>query len=192
MSNDFYERLLEQHGDSPKSLDWSEAGQQERFRVLHEVGIGNHDSVLDVGCGLGHFFRYFVSQGYRGHYKGADASRAMIDRCGNILGGSFSFLNALTDPLPTADFVVSSGMLNLVEWSNLANMRTLLRKCFDACIKGAAINMLSSKAPKKREGRFYYDPSWALDEALAITPYVTLRHDYRDNDFTLYLRRGPA
>ena len=35
----FFEALLAEHGDSPRSLDWSEEGQRERFRVLREVGI---------------------------------------------------------------------------------------------------------------------------------------------------------
>lgn len=195
----FYEKLLEQHGDSPRSLDWSEAGQQERFRVLREVGIEGHESVLDVGCGLGHFLTYRLERQHNGPYFGVDRSPTMIEKArarfpwpDESFRERFHVVDVMCDSLPVADYVVASGVLNLVERSNFTDMQILLRKCFDACSVGAAVNMLSSRAPKKREGRFYYDPAWALAEALAITPYVTLRHDYRDNDLTLYLRRSPA
>ena len=49
--------------------------------------------------------------------------------------------------------------------------------------------MLSSHAPEQSDIAHYYDPVKMLAAALDLTPTVMLRHDYLDNDFTLYLWR---
>ncbi len=193
--SDFYERLLAEHGDSPRALDWSEEGQRARFQVLAEVGIEERHSVLDVGCGLGHFLSFLRGGGNLGMYRGVDSCEAMIaalTRGDSTLLADFVVADALTADLPRADYAVSSGMLNIETSANEEQMATLLRKCFDACTIGCAVNMLSSRAQTKRDGRHYYDPAAWLQRAFEISPSVVLRHDYRPNDFTLYLYRERA
>lgn len=192
-----YEKLFKEHGDSPKALDWSPSGQLERFEALYEIGIGAADSVLDVGCGLGHFSDFLAEHGHSANYIGLDISGVMIDaaRARNRSERSaFYVIDGLrSEGLPVADWVVSSGMLNVRSglhpaWEYPPAMaRLLMRRCFSAARKGLAINMLSAMAPKHRPDRNYYLPDIMLGTALELTPYVTLRHDYRENDFTLYL-----
>ncbi len=194
---DLFESLLAAHGDSPRALDWSVEGQRKRFGVLWEMGLF-YGRVLDVGCGLGHFYDYLRHAGFSGSYVGVDFSTVMIQAAQRRLtpaaeyaapSAHFKVLNALTDELPEADFVVSSGLLNVQQGDNFAAMKLLLAKCFNASRVGCAVNMLSTSPPSRRIGRYYYNPSQMLDIAFALTPFVTLRHDYRDNDFTLYLYR---
>ena len=218
MSTAFFEKLLAEHGDSPRSLDWSPEGQADRFRVLCEVsrdtrGRGQEIqafgkvSVLDVGCGLGHFLNYLRSViGHDGDYRGLDVSKKMVEaaqRRNALLYGAetaalFRTHDAVAHPIPAeyhADYVVASGVLNLEVNGGAGGdhnaMENLLRHCYDACRVACAVNMLSSRAPEKREGRVYRDPEWAIEAALRIAPRATLRHDYRPNDFTLYLYRDP-
>src|SRR2546427_10118652 len=51
----FFEERLERHGDSPRSVDCSEEGQQGRFQLLAELERMSGRSVVDLGCGLGPF-----------------------------------------------------------------------------------------------------------------------------------------
>ena len=203
MSVELFDRLLAEHGDSPRALDWSPEGQRERFRVLCDVGIGMTDSVLDVGCGLGHFFDYMTRRRLPlvGEYTGIDTSPSMIEMAKFKLGGwetrindvKFCVADAFSAPLPVADYVVASGVVNVANGRNFDDASKLLRACYAACRKACAVNMLSvyTRGPRNPE-RFYFDPEWAIREALAITPRATLRHDYKDNDFTVYLYKAPA
>ena len=196
MVTEYFDGLLAQHGDSPRALDWSEDGQRERFRVLAEVGITTDKSVLDVGCGLGHFFDMFCRMGVPlREYRGIDASLAMIAKAKERLwmdAEKFSVADALSDQLSPADYVIASGVLNVEQGDNESAMRRLIRNCYDAARVAVAVNMLSMYATNKRSDRHYYDPCKWLTAALELSPRVTLRHDYRDNDFTLYIRKVPA
>ena len=55
--NDIYSYFKDKNNQpTPESLGWSNySAQQERFRVIKEIGIESEDSVLDVGCGYGDF-----------------------------------------------------------------------------------------------------------------------------------------
>lgn len=197
---DPFDGLLAEHGDSPKALDWSAEGQRERFRVLREVGIGQRASVLDVGCGLGHFFDNLRSTGrFYGMYIGVDRSEAMIKGAlRRTVDGNPSATFIFGDPLigeryadlPTVDYAVASGVVNVEDGQNEEHALKLLRVCWHASTKACAVNFLSTFAPNQRRDRHYFDPMKWLQNALTLTPRVTLRHDYRDNDFTLYLYRS--
>lgn len=184
-----YEELLAQHGDSPETLGWSAHGQQTRFKTLVDlIPINAHDTVLDVGCGLGHFGSYlYDNHKFRGDYVGVDISERLVNCNRQSESRRVYVLDALNEPLPSADFVVSSGMLNIETGTNQKDMALLLRKCFEASTVGCAVNMLSTQSPRRRADRHYYDPADMLNEAFSLTRHVTLRHDYLDNDFTLYL-----
>jgi predicted TPR repeat methyltransferase len=195
VSVEYFEKLLLEHGDSPRALDWSEEGQRKRFEVLRGVGIAHHSSVLDVGCGLGHFYDYLHQRGHVGMYEGVDASQGMIDAArANHADSYFSKVSEewLFRPvtLPPVDFVVASGVLNVRPC--VGQMETLIQRCFAASKIGCAINMLSERTPQKRRDRFYYSPAQQLATALDLTRRATLRHDYADNDFTLYLYKDGA
>jgi len=191
----YFEKLLAEHGDSPRSLDWSAKAQEKRFEVLAD--FCKEGSVLDVGCGLGHLYDFFCGRGWfiGGSYLGVDASDKMIDEANKQAGMAqycvFDAFNA--QPLPEADYVVSSGLLNVVDSdakdSHYVMMTALLQKCYATARVGCAVNMLSSHAPEQRRDRYYYSPNDMLAVAFAITPKVVLRHDYLPHDFTLILRR---
>ena len=50
-----------------------------RFQKIYEAGINNNDSILDVGCGVGHLHRYLKTQGWSGKYLGFDPNKQAID-----------------------------------------------------------------------------------------------------------------
>ena len=84
----YFEKLLEKHGDSHLSLDWnSKPSQDIRYAVFLElIGYTNKTkdfSILDIGCGLGHFYDYLKKNGlireFGIKYSGIDISGKLIE-----------------------------------------------------------------------------------------------------------------
>ena len=186
---DYYEGLLAEHGDSPKALDWSEEGQRDRFRVIYAAGIEDGDSITDLGCGLGHFYRHLQTRcEWAGGYVGIDQSAALVEVArSRYPEASFVVGNAFTESLGRSDWAIASGLLNVKLLNPMYWAVELLKRSLAIGKKGAAVNFLSDRAPAKRSDRNYFSAPQLLNIALDMSPYVTLRHDYRDNDFTLYL-----
>ena len=78
---DFFNKLAEKHGYSPKSLAYgSEKSQKIKFDIVTEVGITDNCSVLDVGCGFGDYFNYLKQKGIKNiKYCGIDISNKIVD-----------------------------------------------------------------------------------------------------------------
>jgi ubiquinone/menaquinone biosynthesis C-methylase UbiE len=78
---DFFNKLVEKYGYSPKSLDYSgEKSQKIKFNIVTEVGIEDNCSVLDVGCGFGDYFNYLKQRGIKNvKYCGIDISNKIVD-----------------------------------------------------------------------------------------------------------------
>ncbi len=190
----FFESRLRRYGDSPKTLDWSEEGQRRRFEVLAEVGELHGRSVLDVGCGLGHFLNFLEAKSIRSRYAGLDLSPRLIERARELHpAAAFEVLDVTGRSLPRrADYAVASGVLNVETGTNEADMRRMIRACFQACDVAAAMNMLSTWADWREPGRHYYEPIRMVRLARRVSRRVVLRHDYMPHDFTLYLYRGES
>ncbi len=187
----FFEDRYDTYGDSHSTLDWSEAGQRERFRVLTEVGDLRKARVLDLGCGLGHLFAYLRARHLETDYTGYDLSARFVEHArAKFPAARFEvhdvFRDAFEGPF---DYVFCSGIHNLETGSNDADMAGLLRKAWGAARRGVAFTMLSARAEERTEGRHYYDPLAMAAHALELTPFVVMRHDYMPHDFALYLYR---
>ncbi|CDN13322.1 hypothetical protein RintRC_4207 [Richelia intracellularis] len=52
-----------------------------------------------------------------------------------------------------------------------------------------AFNSLSSWGTQKESGEFYADPLATVKFCRTLTPWVILRHDYMQHDFTIYMYR---
>jgi len=188
----FFEERLERHGDSPRSLDCSEEGQQGRFQILAEVGRMSGRSVVDLGCGLGHFYGLLRDRYPGVSYTGYDFSEKFVDRArAKYPDAEFEVRDVLRQEIPRRfDFVISCGIHNLETGSNDEDMIRLLRKAWAAANEAVAISMLSKTADRIDEGRHYYDPIQMTAEALRLTRYMVLRQDYMPHDLILYLYRN--
>ena len=184
-----YLPLLHRHGPTFRAVDWgSSHGQDLRFRVLLEVGDYLRASILDVGCGVGHLVEHLTAHGFQGRYLGIDVLPEMVTNArkrssdwrfeeGDILEAGASW---------TADYVVGSGLFT---FSDLDLMKKTVAAMFAACTKGVAFNALSAWADRKEPGEFQADPFATVEFCRTLTPWVTLRHDYMPQDFTIYLYR---
>jgi SAM-dependent methyltransferase len=118
------------------------------------------DSVIvDVGCGLGHFYDYLQEIGYKGVYIGIDANPKFISVCRSKYPGVHFKEGLVSESIPAADFAVASGLLN----RKFENSDALVRQVFLAFQRGVrmgfALNFLHAAALKKYDQNHYTEIS---------------------------------
>jgi len=187
---------LSRHGYHPNALYWSSREIQEiRFEVLAGIGIGNGDSVLDVGCGFADFKRWFERIG-TGHldYTGIDLSPDLLAEaesrhpdgtfyCGDLFDMDFT--------QQSFDWVILSGALNEQLGDQGRYARRVIRRMFALCRKGVAINLLDARHLNAHDLQSH-QPETMLDWCRTLTPACELHDAYLKNDFTVYMRREDA
>jgi len=187
---------LNRHGYSPRSLFWeSRAIQHARFKALVETGIRSGDSVLDVGCGFGDLRSWLMGQEIEVDYTGLDLSPELIEKA-RMLHARARFVDGDIFDLESGpqafDWVVLSGTLNWQLDDGGDYARRVLARMYELCRKGVAFNMLNAHYWKKRPllGLVAFDPDEMLAYCRQIAPECSLRTDYLDNDFTIYMQRA--
>ncbi len=202
MKKEQRKRIVDRHRDSltrygyhPNALYWSSREIQEiRFRVLAEIGIESGDSVLDVGCGFGDFKGWFGKQGGALDYVGIDLSPDLLAEARGRHPDSIFVDGDLFDmdfADQSFDWVVLSGALNEQLHDDGAYARRVIARMLLLCRKGVAFNLLDARYLQAHDLQSHM-PEEMLDWCRSLCPHCTLRDDYLDNDFTIYMRRLPA
>jgi len=83
-----------------------------RFQKIYEAGIGDKDSILDVGCGVAHLHTYLKNQGWDGQYLGFDPNKKAIDMIDEDINAMHGTIEDLPDFM-RYDWVIASGVFNL-------------------------------------------------------------------------------
>jgi len=110
-----YSRYIDDHDkNSIECVGWLDGTEnaQVRFQKIYESGIGNNDSILDVGCGVAHLHTFLSNQGWSGKYLGFDPNKKAID----LVDESINAMEGTIEDLPDFmkyDWVISSGVFNL-------------------------------------------------------------------------------
>ena len=178
-----YSELLKQYGpNDPRAVKWDNRNTQYfRFKILCEIADLTEASVLDFGCGLGDLYDYLKFNGFRGDYKGFDPNKELIVAASKRHSPKLFSSNQLT----TADYILSSGVFNE---KDSPDIKEKILELYPLANKGLAVNAISTASKEPLGGINYTDPAKLLDWCLRnITKFVTLRHDYRGGNFTIYL-----
>lgn len=192
----YYEDTLKEHGDTPQGVHWNDKeGQKLRFFILSQLKFSAGCSILDVGCGMAHFYDFLVERNKDGHYinySGIDISKKMAHGSKKKHPHlTFGTHDIFVIDYTTYDFVVCSGMFNTLLSNNPSDWKEhcaeTIIKMFELCKIGIAFNMLSSYESCKHEEFYYGKPEEWFSFAKKITKAVTLRHDYPLNDFTIFM-----
>ncbi len=187
-----YHTLLSKYGECHSALDWgSEESQELRFEVLSNISNLNACSVLDVGCGLGDFYKFLQDKNINSTYTGLDISKEFIDIANkkypvaNFINSSITKLKLST--INKHDYVFASGIYATYQHGNYTYFESVLKIMWGLANRGVAFNSLSSWAKDKDEGEFYADPIKILKICKQYTDKIVFRHDYHPRDFTIYL-----
>ena len=195
----YYSERLDEHGASPRGVDWNSAESQRlRFAQLLRICGERHEfSLNDLGCGYGAFLDYLVERGRRCDYLGVDVAAPMIAKAEALHRGrpGCRFL-AGEHADRRADFSVASGVFNVKLSASAADWRAHVLRTLDdldgASKDGFAFNCLTkySDAERMKEHLYYADPAELFEHCKrSYSRNVALLHDYGLYEFTLLVRK---
>lgn len=174
---EFYERLFQQHGHDPRSLDHRDkATQFERFSRLAQAFRREEGpfTVHEVGCGLGDFGAYLAERCPWAGYSGSDICGEFVTACQQRLPqGTFLLRDVVqTHGERQYDFLTLSGTFNMRlgaspdAWSTF--VLALLDRMYALARKGIAVNFLTTYCDPEmmRDDLHYQDEKQILDHAV--------------------------
>ncbi|NQY80251.1 MAG: class I SAM-dependent methyltransferase [Candidatus Caenarcaniphilales bacterium] len=186
-NKEIYLSCLKEHKSGNLAVNWgSEQSQYKRFQVLFDIlpNIRNQ-SILDVGCGIGHFVDFLNMKDFNGDYCGIDLIDEMINEAKNRNPNkNFQIKNLENIEESSFDLVLMSGIFTNASENILYD---ILLQAYKISKLAVGFNCLSSWAQNKDENEFYPCPIETLKLCNSITKKLALRHDYLSHDFTIYL-----
>ena len=188
-----YSALADKYGDSLEALKYRKLDHQsKRFSLMAAIEpIGRETSVLDVGCGLGHFCDFLRKYGWQGKYTGIDVSKGMVETAAKRLSkDSFICCDILNDDFNQEhDYVFCGATIQIkpayVEPSQY--LEQMVKKMFTLAKKGLAFDIFSDRVDYRDEDKLYVDPNHLLNFCYGLTGRVTLRNDARPYEVMAYL-----
>jgi SAM-dependent methyltransferase len=195
-----YERSLRRHGPTVHALKWADReGQQERFRLIEEVGPWQDVSVADVGCGLGDLFGYLTARGHDVRYAGYDLSRRMVQAARRRYAdprARFEVRDILARGTGGRfDYVVASGTFNLRLPDHDRFLRRMLSTMYRACRRAIAFNIFHPYVDTRWEdlvgwaGYYSVPRETILGWCRRLSPAVEARPGASERESTLFVRR---
>jgi len=168
--------------------------QVSRFSVLAQVVDVAGSTVLDVGCGVGDLYGYLKSEGKRpSAYHGIEINPRMVAAArAKHPDAVFELRDLVADPLPeqSVDYVMESGIFNLATPHWRETTYGTVAAMYRVCRIAVAVNFLSSYSGNSQPDSHYTDPAEMMRfVAEKLSWRFALRHDYRKNDFTVFIYR---
>lgn len=152
--------LLDRWGIDARTVLWNSAAQQERrFAQLLAIGdIEAGDSVLDVGCGVGHLYDFLRRSGWSGSYVGIDLHESMIDAARvHWRSADFRVHDIAAGPIDEpADWGLISGVLNYRMSNAWLFFVQVIRHAFASVRRGLLFNFISEECKPHRPQMSYY------------------------------------
>ena len=182
-----YSHYIDEHDkNSIECVGWLDGTEnaQLRFQKIYESGIGNNDSILDVGCGVAHLHTFLSNQGWSGKYLGFDPNKKAID----LVDESINAMEGTIEDMPDFmkyDWAISNGVFNL----GLKEEHTfwIIENMISHANKGIIFNMLH--APYEDSNYEAYYPEY-IKRKLSRFDHskIEIVEDYMEDDveFTVY------
>jgi len=187
-----YQKRIAEHGATFASLNsGSEAKQDIRHQVHSSSLRGVRPSILEIGCGLGDFYRYLLQHLADCSYYGYDIVPEYVEECRRLYPeATFEKRNVFLDGIDgTYDAIVMSQVLNnrYRKSDNMQVMRRALELAFEHTRVSVSVDMISSYVDFQNPDLFYYSPEEVFRMAKSIASRVLLRHDHRGFEFCIQL-----
>ncbi len=187
-----YQRRIAEHGPTFASLNSGSEEKQAIRQWVHACALrGERPSILEVGCGLGDFYKYLSEQNRDFTYHGYDIVPEYIAECRRVYPqAKFEVRNIFLDGIDGLyDTAVMSQVLNnrYQKSDNMQVMQRALELIFQHTSISVSVDMLSTYVDFRNPDLFYYQPEEIFRMAKAIAPRVLIRHDYRAFEFCVQL-----
>ena len=181
----FYKESIKDYGISPQGVHWnSKYSQYKRFEIITKLIRKkiSTSSIADIGCGFADYYTYLLDNNYSQiDYLGIDCEKTMIDICNTkYKNQNFLILNAIKDDLPTKDYYICSGALNILGKKEVFEF---IKNCFEASRKAFIFNFLKKDSfnnIKKEE---------ILEFCEMLDPAFRCVENYLYNDCTIIIKK---
>jgi SAM-dependent methyltransferase len=192
-----YAARFQTYGIDIRSLNPGSARKHELQHAVHAtIGDLHGRTVLDVGCGLAHYYEFLLARGIRVHYIGYDITEPFIEADKQRFPEAhFEVRDVFTAGIAhRPDYTVMCQVFNnqYQAADNDEVVRKAIALAFDASRVGVSIDMLSKHVNYEEAGLHYFSPEALFSYAKTLTRFVRLRHDYLPFDFTLFLYKEAA
>lgn len=175
-------------------------GNFEKYRLQHTIHASIGDlrgrDVLDIGCGLGHFYEFLKTNSIDVNYTGYDIVPEFIDsNRGRFPEARFELRDIFRDGIDGEhDYVVMCQVFNnrYADIRNDVIVKQAMAIAFQSVRRAVSIDMLSSYVNYEEPHLFYFSPEEMFAHARSLTRFVCLRHDYLPFHFTIVLYRDGA
>ena len=178
------------HQRSPIAVGWLDGRQNQtkRFEALLDIGVQEGDSILDLGCGLGHLSEYLEKINMNVRYTGIDTNKWAIDQAQQVKEETFLH-GTIFELCGTYDWGLASGVFN-VGFPKLEMLETI-SELLSKSKKGVAFNLLShADSNFDRDIPMEYETYIPNEIVSHLKGDVSIVKDYGvTNDFTIYIRK---
>lgn len=192
----FYSERLNKYGDSPEALAYKSADlQTKRFILMASVEpISRNSSVIDVGCGLGHFCEFLRKYGWKGKYTGIDIEMNLLNAAKKRLpNDNFVCADILTDNFSEKHDYVFCGATIQQKPKNSDGydyIKQMVAKMFTLINRALVFDVFSSRVDYKNDSNLYVDPLDLLSFCYTLTNRIVLRNDARPYEIMAYLYKN--
>jgi SAM-dependent methyltransferase len=199
LTNNDRKRIVSRYSDRFKEygidLRTINPGKWNKLEIQHHIhaSIGdlNNKTILDIGCGLGHYYQFLLNKGLKINYIGYDIVGDFIktnqERFPNAI---FEQRDISCDEIVhKADYAVMCQVFNnrYENGNNDEVVKNALRKAFQAVSIGVSLDLRTNYVNYREDHLYYFSPEEYFTFAKSLTPFVMLRHDYLPFDFTIFL-----
>ena len=195
------------HQNSPIAVGWLDGRQNQtkRFETLLDIGVQEGDSILDLGCGLGHLSEHLEKINLNVDYTGIDTNKWAIEQAHEfkentntpMLGvpKAYQFREAtyihttIFEICGRYDWGIASGVFN-VGFPKLEMLETI-NELLSKAKKGVAFNLLNhADSNFDKDIPMEYE-IYAPEEIVShLKGDVSIVENYGvENDFTIYIRK---
>ena len=182
-----YSKYIEKYSkNQPECVGWLDGSKNVLIRnqKIYEAGIGDNDSVLDIGCGVAHLYEFLKMGGWNGKYLGIDPNKKAIDLIDEDINAMHGTIDGLPDFMKY-DWVIASGVFNLGLTENLTF--SIIHNMISHANKGIIFNMLQAPYPDSKYEAYY--PDYVKNKLLKYeNDRIEIIEDYMGDDaeFTVY------
>ncbi len=179
----FYEKSIKKFGISAQGVHWnSKYTQYKRFEIITKLIKKDikTSTLIDVGCGFGEYYNYLQNNHkIPKEFIGIDCEQEMVTICKKRFPSlDFYVKDILTDRLIESDYYSCSGALNIL---NIEEVEIFISRCFEVSKKGFIFNYLKNLTFNNIK---QYE---IIDICKQYTQNITIKEDYLDNDFTVFM-----
>jgi SAM-dependent methyltransferase len=190
-----YDECFKKHGDSNLGVDWP---NHEDTLIRHEVMSDmikiNNSTVLDFGCGLGHFYEFIKSNNLPIRYSGLDINESFVNAC----KAKYPYLNFYhmdilqNNNIPNFDYIICNGTFtekrDLAQNKMMEFFTSTIKELWNKCNTGIAFNLMSKHVDWEKEELFHVsldELGWFLKNNLSRN--FIIRNDYKLYEYTAYV-----